>query len=505
MSTEEEASDSSQYVCPKCQSYISNEPPREIKTSLPCSVCLGLWEATSLADAIEQACQPYGGIQKNRFCTLTNHTPTLSIAGDVSLRYRERKTSVAKPYSVFQQDLKQHLHQKLDSILGLHSNNPPPPILSNAEQQGYLSVHVLCVPPKGHSILDHSNTHSSHPKKKRKRSRQRPFTTQGGDPRVNLERRLQDEGYQWCTLAEAEEIKTLSTIPPSGKPMEIHVAVFRRPIYLSGYYTKCRRDISQTPFVVVDNNESTTLGVSSVEEEISRPIKELLGVSTRNNHADDSMQYGMCKFHASGREDMDVRMLLRPNTPTSSSKGRPFCIQLIDALLPLESEQQLDQIVERINGGQGESSPLWYGTNPMGVGISPQLRLVPSSTFSNLQADTESKVKHYGCHCWSEQELPENWTFHSPEPLTIQQRTPMRVLHRRSNLIRERQVLNVHATRVDYHHFRLELSTQAGTYVKEFVHGDLRRTTPSMASLLGTKTNLLLLDCEGIEMDDTSK
>jgi tRNA U54 and U55 pseudouridine synthase Pus10 len=59
------------------------------------------------------------------------------------------------------------------------------------------------------------------------------------------------------------------------------------------------------------------------------------------------------------------------------------------------------------------------------------------------------------------------------------------------------------AKRVDDHHFRLELSTQAGTYVKEFVHGDLLRTQPSIASLIGCKANLFLLDCEGIELGAT--
>ena len=90
-----------------------------------------------------------------------------------------------------------------------------------------------------------------------------------------------------------------------------------------------------------------------------------------------------------------------------------------------------------------------------------------------------------------------NLTF----PLTIRQRTPLRVLHRRANAIRERQILDVRASRIDTHHFRLELSTQAGTYVKEFVHGDLRRTTPSIASIIGCKANLLELDCEGIDID----
>jgi tRNA pseudouridine synthase 10 len=221
----------------------------------------------------------------------------------------------------------------------------------------------------------------------------------------------------------------------------------------------------------------------------------------------------MCKFHASGREDMDVRMLLRP-----SSQGRPFCVQFIDSLRPILSEDQLQQLVDTINhtnkddkddDNNKSSSALWYGKNPLGVGISKEFRLVPAKAFSSLQADTETKVKHYGCHCWSERELPAdvedltpiffaNVTF----PLTIQQKTPLRVLHRRANAVRERQILQAKATRIDDHHFRFELSTQAGTYVKEFVHGDLCRTKPSVASIIGCKTNLLILDCEGIDVEE---
>jgi tRNA pseudouridine synthase 10 len=294
-----------------------------------------------------------------------------------------------------------------------------------------------------------------------------------------------------------------------------------------------------------------TLGTTSVEEQICAPIIRKWGISKENvnylktcnddtiNNNNNNTTYGMCKFHASGREDMDVRMILRPSSSSSSSSsiGRPFCVQLIDALRPVISDEELQDIVHEINHTDPRSSndtadddnsitprdaqlvpssPLWYGHNPMGVGISNKFQIVPALTFSNLQADTETKVKHYGCHCWSERELPPDWTFTLPLhnnnnnnnqyslPLTIQQQTPLRVLHRRSNLIRERLIFEVHATRIDAHHFRLELSTQAGTYVKEFVHGDLGRTKPNMASLLQTKTNILLLDCEGIEMDSSS-
>lgn len=40
----------------------------------------------------------------------------------------------------------------------------------------------------------------------------------------------------------------------------------------------------------------------------------------------------------------------------------------------------------------------------------------------------------------------------------------------------------------------MNLRTSAGTYVKEFVHGDLGRTVPSVCSLLGSQADILQLD-----------
>jgi uncharacterized OsmC-like protein len=41
------------------------------------------------------------------------------------------------------------------------------------------------------------------------------------------------------------------------------------------------------------------------------------------------------------------------------------------------------------------------------------------------------------------------------------------------------------------------MSTRAGTYVKEFVHGDCGCTSPSISSLLGgTRIDITELDCE---------
>lgn len=43
--------------------------------------------------------------------------------------------------------------------------------------------------------------------------------------------------------------------------------------------------------------------------------------------------------------------------------------------------------------------------------------------------------------------------------------------------------------------------TQAGTYVKELVHGEFNRTTPSIASIIGQDIDIIALDVNAIELD----
>lgn len=120
----------------------------------------------------------------------------------------------------------------------------------------------------------------------------------------------------------------------------------------------------------------------------------------------------------------------------------------------------------------------------------------------------KEKTKYYGCLCWSKAQLPAEeelaTLLQASFPIEVNQRTPIRVLHRRSNMIRTRKVLTCQAERIDDHYFRLHLSTEAGTYVKEFVHGDLGRTKPSISTLLGCPTDILELDCEGMEFSNDS-
>lgn len=47
---------------------------------------------------------------------------------------------------------------------------------------------------------------------------------------------------------------------------------------------------------------------------------------------------------------------------------------------------------------------------------------------------------------------------------------------------------------VSRHSAVLEVWASAGTYIKEFVHGDLCRTTPNVGSLLNKEVDILQLD-----------
>ena len=78
--------------------------------------------------------------------------------------------------------------------------------------------------------------------------------------------------------------------------------------------------------------------------------------------------------------------------------------------------------------------------------------------------------------------------------LIIAQKTPLRVLHRRSLLTRTREISDVQCALLGPHHFLMRLQTSAGAYVKEWVHGDLGRTTPSVSSMLQTQADILQLD-----------
>ncbi len=77
---------------------------------------------------------------------------------------------------------------------------------------------------------------------------------------------------------------------------------------------------------------------------------------------------------------------------------------------------------------------------------------------------------------------------------TIHQRTPQRVLHRRSNMMREKYIYEAKTKRLSPSRAEIQIHCQGGLYIKELITGDDGRTEPSVADILGLKAEPLQLD-----------
>jgi len=82
----------------------------------------------------------------------------------------------------------------------------------------------------------------------------------------------------------------------------------------------------------------------------------------------------------------------------------------------------------------------------------------------------------------------------------IRQRTPLRVVHRRADIVREREVYDVRLVELGEEPV-VELRCESGLYVKELVSGDKGRTKPSLSDLLGVAAEVSELDVLDVEFE----
>ena len=179
-------------------------------------------------------------------------------------------------------------------------------------------------------------------------------------------------------------------------------------------------------------------------------------------------------FHSAGREDMDVRML---------GKGRPLLLQSLNprktVSLKNDSAAGLAEFQAFCNGNvEGAAYQEW------------------------MKSIENTKRKQYRCLCWLSQpiadqkELEARLAVNEVEcPLLLKQWTPIRVLHRRSLTERTKQLFGIELKWMERHWCQVDIISEAGTYIKEFCHGDRGRTTPNLASLLQCdNANIIQLD-----------
>jgi len=268
-----------------------------------------------------------------------------------------------------------------------------------------------------------------------------------------------------------------------GKPdITFHISPFTKevtlqvnPLFIAGRYRKTVRNIPQSKWYCNSCRGkgckkcggTGQLYPESVEEIVSKPML-------------DAANGEKTAFHASGREDIDARML---------GTGRPFVAEISKPKKRFLDLRELRKSINSIGKGKAQVSVLRFS----------------SKDVVRRLKKAESAQKEYRVLVEFENEVPEAILYSLESRLSglqVKQRTPLRVLHRRADLIRERYIYKVKVKRLSPKKAELQIRCQGGLYVKELVSGDEGRTTPSVSTLLENRAKPLKLDVLSIIMED---
>lgn len=235
------------------------------------------------------------------------------------------------------------------------------------------------------------------------------------------------------------------------------------PLFLYGRYCKLERGIPQTRWPCRacrgagcdDCDRSGQQYPESVQSLIGDPLRDAAGAS---EHA----------FHGAGREDIDALML---------GDGRPFVIELVQ---PKRRALDLETLTAQINAG--------------GRVAVRDLQRVARRVVKELKALRADKRYRARVATGADVE-PAALAAALPRLIgEIQQRTPVRVSHRRADLVRQRSVRELTGEVISPRELLLEVEGEAGLYIKELVTGDSGRTSPSLAGVLGCTAQVTALD-----------
>lgn len=316
----------------------------------------------------------------------------------------------------------------------------------------------------------------------------------------------------WMTTELMDGQKSFEIVSDFG------VSVQCPPIFLACNYNKFSREISQTPFAYAKysvqsliiqqmrkfQNESECENSNNSQSDIAVEIKEEMKEENivcnakkyKNIVNENADKYGFidqtfgikqnvfaCNdiiMSGGGREDMDVRML---------GNGRPMLLRLIQ---PRKCKKSFTvQILKEFE--------IFCNKNCLSKIAINDLRLSNADYNQWMKACEQSKRKTYRCYCWSSTafsavqlkkifaDIINKYKISENNPLIVKQWTPIRVLSRRSLIERERSIFKFclfDCCESMPHWMIVDINAQAGTYIKEFCHGDRGRTQPNLATLL---------------------
>lgn len=181
------------------------------------------------------------------------------------------------------------------------------------------------------------------------------------------------------------------------------------------------------------------------------------------------------KFHGAGREDIDVRML---------GNGRPFVIEIKE---PRKRTLNLENLTKEINECAAGKVEVSF------------LKLVSKKRRMRIKTSSTETYKTYRALVNLDKEVTNEDLKILNSLNIIKQRTPLRVSHRRADLIRNRRIRDLQIKKLNQKNLELIIECEGGLYIKELITGDEDRTKPNISALLQTAARCVELDVLDVE------
>ncbi len=241
------------------------------------------------------------------------------------------------------------------------------------------------------------------------------------------------------------------------------------PVFIAGRYNKYSREIPQTIWPCRECHGKGCPHCNGKGKMYETSVQEIIGdIALEMTGGREHF------FHGMGREDIDARML---------GDGRPFVLEISQ---PRNRFIDLDELERRSGSGDMAAFNSLHFVQREAV---ERYKGAASNKTYRVRVKAEGKI--------NKQSVVD--TALSFKDADIDQRTPRRVEHRRADLVRHRRIHWVTADSVDDDGFDLEMETDSGTYVKEFVSGDDGRTHPNFSERLGVQCRVVALDVLAID------
>lgn len=225
-----------------------------------------------------------------------------------------------------------------------------------------------------------------------------------------------------------------------------------KSIFIFGFYKKLKRGIPQAKWILKNGTKKYR---TSIQEMIEKIVLK-------------KFKAEKIKLSIAGREDVDVRCL----------DWRPFVLEIVNPKI-----RKVDiKLLENMINSKYSSIKVKFErfSNRKEAAILKQMKI--DKTYKAIvtfrQKIDERKVEK----------------LKILEKTEIKQRTPLRVLHRRSDRIRIRKVKNIEWKILSSKKLELIITAESGLYIKELIHGDNGRTKPNIAEILENEPAKILLD-----------